>query len=415
MTNETFDLELDGMAHGGSALGRYAGRTVFVPYTIPGERVQAHTVSEKGRVIFAEGVKLLEASADRVRPRCPHFGPGRCGRCQWQHIDYPAQLLLKQDVLADQLERIGGFRDADVRPVIASPEQWGYNWRMTFQVINGELGLPMQSPPNSATRGNIPITECHILHPDLLALKESLDLEKLAGLEEIILQQGSDGGAMIVIFMKDDLPPELETDLPMSVNLLLSTNEPVNLIGDTHSGYTLKGRNLRTTAGSFLRPNLAQLDRLVDEVLLGLGDLNGKAVLDLYAGVGVYSAFMASAARLVTLVESYPPAVNDADENLADFDNVDVIEGAVEDVLDALEDHYDAAVIDPPADGLSGDALDALDDLGVPRLVYVSSDPATLARDGKRLAAKGYRLAYAQPIDLAPQTYYIDTVGVFER
>lgn len=414
MTNETFDLELEGMAHGGSALGKHAGRMVFVPYTIPGERIQARIVGEKGRVIFAEGLKLLDASADRVRPRCPHFGPGRCGRCQWQHIDYAAQLLLKQDVLADQLERIGGFQDADVRPVIASPEQWGYNWRMTFQIVNGEMALPVQSPPN-APRGLIPITECHILHPDLLALKESLDLERMAGLEEIILQQGGDGASMIVISMKDDLPPELETDLPMSVNLLLSTNEPVNLIGDTHSRYSLKGRNFRATAGSFLRPNFAQLERLVDEVLAGLGDINGKAVLDLYAGIGVYSAFMAQDARLVTLVESYPPAVNDADENLADFDNVDVIEGAVEDVLDALDDRYDAAVIDPPSDGLSGDALDALVDLDVPRLVYVSSDPATLARDGKRLAAKGYRLNYAQPIDLAPQTYFIDTIGVFER
>ncbi|MBL8157322.1 MAG: TRAM domain-containing protein, partial [Anaerolineae bacterium] len=110
----TFDLDLEAMAHGGSALGRFGQQTVFVPYTIPGERVHARVVAQKGRVLFAEGLTLLESSADRVYPACPHFGPGRCGRCHWQHIAYPAQLLLKQDVLADQLERIGGLTEVEV-------------------------------------------------------------------------------------------------------------------------------------------------------------------------------------------------------------------------------------------------------------------------------------------------------------
>lgn len=414
MGNETFEVKLDGMAHGGSALGRYDGRTVLVPYTIPGERAEVRAVSEKGRVIFAEGLRLLDASNDRVRPPCPHFGPGKCGVCQWQHIDYAAQLLLKQDVLADQLARIGGFEDADVKAVIPSPSQWGYQWRMNFQVIEGKLGLARHSF-NQGRGGIESINECHVLHPDLLTLKDSLDLETMAGLEQITLQQGSDGEQMIVIRMKDDLPPELETDLAMSVNFLTGDNEPVNLIGDTHSRYVIKGQTLRATAGSFFRPNVEQLGTLVDVVLMALGDIQDKAVLDLYAGVGVFSLFMAPQARLVTLVDSYPPAMNDADENLAAFDHIDIIEGAVEDVVPSLEDHYDAVVVDPLGGGLSGDALDALVDLDVPRLVYVSGDPATLARDGKRLAAQGYKLQSVQPIDLAPQTYHIDSVTVFEK
>ena len=137
---DTFELELEAMAHGGSALGRHAGRAIFVPYTIPGERIEARITSERGRVAFAEGVRLLDASADRVYPRCAHFGPGRCGRCQWQHIDYAAQALLKQDVLADQLARIAGLDDADVRPIITSPDVWGYNFQMTMEA--GEDGAP---------------------------------------------------------------------------------------------------------------------------------------------------------------------------------------------------------------------------------------------------------------------------------
>lgn len=415
MSGELIEVTLDGMAHGGSALGHSDDRVVFVPYTLPGETVQARIVQEKGRTVFAEGVTLLDASTDRVQPRCPHFGPGKCGRCHWQHIDYAAQLLLKQDVVADQLERIGGFKDAEVRPVIASPEQWGYNAGMLLEVArDGELGFMAAS--HKPSMSNIfPISECHILHPDLLALKESLDLERMAGLEDIILQRGSDGAEMIVIRMKEDQPPELETDLPMSVNMLLMNGQPVTLIGETHNRYTVKGRTFRATAGCFFRPNLSQMDNLVDAVLAALDLKGGEAVLELYAGVGVFTAFIAPRARLVTMVDSDPDGIADAEANLADLDNIDIIEGTVEDVLEALDEPYDVALLDPFTIGLTVDTTDQLGVLKIPRLVYLSSDPAKLARDGKRLAAQGYRLKYVQPIDLEPQAYYTDCIAVFER
>ncbi|MEO8609886.1 MAG: class I SAM-dependent RNA methyltransferase [Chloroflexota bacterium] len=412
---------LTGMAHGGSALGRRDGRTIFVPYTIPGERIMARITGEKGRVAFAEGVTLLEASADRVFPRCPHFGPGKCGRCQWQHIDYGAQLLLKQDVLADQLERIGGFADVDVRQILASPSEWGYNHHMTL--LNGEsgkLGFLLASPPPgplpaSHRGGIIPISECHIMHPDLLALYRSLELDGITGIEKLTLQMGTDGAPMLILTMANDDAPELVADLPASVNMLVGGVDPVNLIGDLYSYYALAGRRFRVTAGSYFRPNVSGLDNLIDVALDALNLSGGETVLDLYAGVGTFSAFIAERAGLVTLVESYAPALNDAEENLADLENVDILEGAVEDILSELEYSYDVILLDPPPDGLSVEAVDQIAALKIPRLVYVSGDPATLARDGKRLAAQGYRLVYVQPIDLAPQTYYVDSVAVFER
>jgi 23S rRNA (uracil1939-C5)-methyltransferase len=396
---DTFELQLEAMAHGGSALGRHGRQTIFVPYTIPGERVLARITQDKGRIAFAQGVTLLDESGDRVYPRCPHFGPGKCWRCHWQHIDYPAQLLLKQDVLADQLARIGGFDDADVRPVIPSPVQWGYNYHMTLLAKDdGPLGFPGVDEPV------YPITECYILHPDLLALYHSLDMA-FDGLSSMKLQMGTDGAQMLILTMADDNAPELETDLPASVNMLLSDNEPVNLIGDSHSRYEVGGRWFRVTAGSFFHPNVAQLENLVTLVLDALQLAGDDMVLDLYAGVGLFTAFLAERASLMTLVESYPPAVTDAEDNLADRENVDIIEGAVEDVLPELDEAYQTAVVDPPPDGLSLDAVDLLGESGISRLAYVSSDPATLARDGKRLAQHGYRLVYVQPIDLAPQTY----------
>lgn len=147
------ELAMKSMAHGGSALGRHDGRVVFVPFTIPGERITANITDERGRVIFAEGVQLLDASADRVRPACAHFGPRRCNGCQWQHIAYPAQLLLKQDVVADQLERLGGFPDADVRAVVASTSEWGYADQFMLSVgRDGQLGMPSSGGGSTAPK-----------------------------------------------------------------------------------------------------------------------------------------------------------------------------------------------------------------------------------------------------------------------
>ncbi|MBC7814406.1 MAG: class I SAM-dependent RNA methyltransferase, partial [Burkholderiales bacterium] len=314
MADDTFELELVAMAHGGSALGRDNNRTIFVPYTIPGERVLARITRDRGRVAFGEGVTLIEASADRVFPICPHFGPGKCGRCHWQHIDYAAQLLLKQDVLSDQLARIAGIEDAHVSPVIGSPEAWSYNYHMTFSLDeNGALGFMSADNPERV----FPISECHIIHPDLLALFQSLQLEELTkaangGIERIRLQIGTDGAHMLILYMSSEDAPNIETDMPTSVNMLLPDNEPVNLIGQSHSRYTVGGREFRVTAGSAFRANVSQLENLIGAVLDALELTEGEAVLDLYAGVGLFSAFIAPVAALVTLVESYPPAVTDA-------------------------------------------------------------------------------------------------------
>ncbi len=415
MPNETFDIELTAMANGGSALGRHGKKTIFIPYTIPGEHVTARITEDKGRIAFAEGITLVEASADRVYPRCPHFGPNRCGRCQWQHIDYTAQVLLKQDVLVDQLSRIGGLDDSTLssamREIIPSPVEWHYNHHMTFETSpEGQIGLP-----SSDGRSLALIEECHILHPALFALYSSLDMN-FSGLTHLKLQIGSDGEMMLILSVnKEEDAPEIHIDLPISVNLLLEDDEPINLIGETHLRYTVGGHQFRVTGGSEFRSNIAALEKLAEVVVEALALKPNQAVLDLYAGVGFFSAFIADKVRLLTLVESYPPAATDADSNLADFDHIDLIEGRVEDVLFTLDTTYDAVIVDPPAQGLSVEAVDALAAKGIPRLVYVSSDAATLARDAARLVKQGYTLESVQPLDLAPQTYYVDAVAVFIR
>lgn len=411
MPDKLIELELTEMVHGGKAMGRHQGRPVFVPYAIPGERITARIMEDRRSYAHAEGVELLEASPDRVTPACPHFGPGRCGGCHLQHMAYPAQLRYKRDVVLDQLRRIGGVRQPErlVRETLASPEPWGYRSRSTFhRAGDGRLGFVSTDPPRIE-----PIEWCYILRPEAMALVEALDLED-ERIEQVTVQVGSEGGAMLILRTSDDLAPALEVDFPVSVNLLLRDNEPVNLIGSSHTIYVIKGRRFRVTAGSFFQVNLPVAETLVDLVLERLNLTGREAVLDLYAGVGLFSAFIAERAALVTAVESYPPAVTDADQNLAEFEHVDLFEGGVGPVLEGLieagEGPYDAAVVDPPRTGLDVDVIAALAGLGPPRLVYVSCDPATLARDIKRLGQRGYRLLEVQPVDMFPQTYHIESV-----
>lgn len=410
MADDTFDLRLEEMVHGGNALGRESRRVIFVPYVIPGERIRARVVDDRKGFAFAEATDVLKTVPERVEPRCIHFGPGECGGCHFQHIRYDAQLRFKRDVVIDQLTRIGGFFKPPVLPPLASPDPWQYRSNATFQV-DAEGNLCYVRTDGQTL---IPIEECHIIRPELLDLFHELNLD-IPELDRVRLQVGSAGEPMVILSTTDDELPELEVTLPISVNFLLSDNEPANLIGSSHVDYVVKGRSFRVTAGGFFQVNVPQAETLVDLVLKRL-DLHGReTVLDLYAGVGLFTAFIAERASLVVSVESYPPAVTDADENLADLDNVDLVEGGVEDVLPDLEGPFDAVVIDPPRAGVDARALEQIIRLAPRTIVYVSCEPSTLARDAKRLVQKGYELVEVQPVDMFPQTYHIECVAHFKR
>ena len=417
LMGKTIDLDISDMAYGGQALGKYRGKTIFVPYTLPGESITAEITEERGGAAFARGLRLRAASEDRVAPRCPHFGPGRCWGCQWQHIDYSAQLLLKRDVLADQLARVGKLPDRIIdqvmRPVLPAAKIWHYNQRLTLQRDErGAWGLRRQG-----RRGIEAINDCHLAHPELIAILSELDIEYERA-RRLTLQRGSDGQIMLIFEIDEEEAPRLHTDLPISVNLILPDKAPINLIGAALSHFRISGRVFRVTAGAAIRPNIDQIDTLANAVMDALQLERHHRVLDLYAGVGIFSAFLAEQAALVTAVESYPPAASDAEINLDDFDQVDIVEGQVEAVLSDMVEaaaEYDMALVDPPSGGLSRSVIADLARLPIERLVYVSGDPPSLARDCKSLYEAGFRLLEVQAVDMAPQTYFITAVARFER
>ncbi len=407
-----FTLQLTTIAHGGAARGRHEGRGVFVPYALPGETARVEITEDKGRYAFARLVEVLEPSPDRVAPPCPYFGLTGCGGCQWQHAAYEAQLRFKAKIVADQLARIGSIADPPVHPTLPDGSGWAYRNHAQFHPAP-DGGLGFQGVSVGRPRWVVTVDECPILHPLLPELYGALDFD-LPGLLRLSLRAGTETGETMLIFeMEDDLPPSLESDLPVSCVLLLSDGLHANLIGNNHITEIVAGRAYRISAPSFFQvntPQSAQLVRLVTEYL----DLRGgETVLDGYCGVGLFTAHLAERAGLVIGVELAPAAVADLLENTAEFDNVEVIEGPIEAVLPDLDVPLDAAVVDPPRAGMDRFALDALVARQPARVVYVSCDPATLARDAKRLTRAGYRLVEVQPVDMFPQTYHVESVALF--
>lgn len=408
---DLIDLELTAMAHGGSALGRVGKRVVFVPYAIPGERVRAEIANDRGSYAHARLLDIVESSSERVTPVCPYFGQGGCGGCHWQHIDYPAQLRYKQAVVADQLKRLGKFPEPPVKPTVPSPSPWNYRVHATLTFTPD--GLPAFYGDNNQSL--VPIEVCYILHSALVELLGVLDFGA-EGIERVRLQVGSDpADRMIVLHAARDVAPAVRVKLPVSVNLLLPDNEPANLIGKSYVTYHLLDRAFRVTAGGFFQANLPVAEMLVDQVIKRLDLQGSESILDLYSGVGLFTRFIAERAGYVLSAESYPPVVTDADENLADLDNVELVEGSVEDVLDDLDGPVDGVVVDPPRTGLAPQVIKNLVRLGPERIVYVSCDPATFARDAKQFADSGYRLLDVLPVDMFPQTFHIELVATLKK
>lgn len=401
------------MAHGGAALGRHEGRVIFVAGGIPGERVRVKITEDKGRFAHARLVDVLEPSPDRVMPRCPHVPD--CGGCQWQHIAYPRQLALKADIVRDQLTRIAGVADPLVGPTLAAPAPWGYRNRVTFSIgKDNQLGFQ-----RAASHDVVPIAECHIADPRLMAVYEDLDLD-LPGLVRLTLVAGSEEDDLLIAFETErDEAPGLNVDFPISCVHLVGGDEaiPVNMIGNNHVTQWVAGHTYRVSAGRFFQVNTAVAETLVALVCQWLDPSPDDTVLDAYCGVGLFTLPLAERAGLVIAIESDPGATEDLLLNLGESENVEAIEGLVEAVLPDLveSEPLHSAVVDPPRQGLDVAAVDALVDDGPPRLVYVSCDPATLARDVKRLSRGGYTLGNVQPVDMFPQTYHIETVALLTR
>jgi 23S rRNA (uracil1939-C5)-methyltransferase len=397
------------MAYGGDAFGREpSGRMLFVPFALPGERVRVRVEEVHERWARATLLEVLASSPDRIPPRCRHFAV--CGGCHYQHLSYAAQLRLKAEIVRSQLERLGGFESPPVEPTVASPSPWNTRNHLQFS-LNREGRLGFQA---AGSHRVVAIEECHLPDPSLADLWPRLDLAPIPGLLRVVLRSGADGETMIALEAETEPEVELALDLPASVVWVGPGGASV-LAGGDRLMQDVLGRRFVVRAASFFQVNSSLTGDLVRRVLEALLPQSGETVFDLYAGVGLFSAFVAAAGARVVAVEESPEACADFEANLTEFDSVDLYESPVEVALPAIPARPDAAIVDPPRAGLERAALEALITCSPRRLVYVSCDPATLARDGKRLAQAGYHLERVTPIDLFPQTYHIETLSLWLR
>ncbi len=403
---KVFEVTLSNLAYGGEAIGRLPdGRAVFVPFTLPGERVRAQLVEEKPGYARARLLEVLAPAAQRISPRCPHFMT--CGGCHYQHMPYELQLEAKAAILREQLQRIGHFVDPPVEPVVPAPRPWNYRNHIQFHLTpTGRLGFQAAYGPEV-----VPVAECHLPEPAINETWPLLDIEPFPGLERVSFRAGADGDLLLVLESAGSQAPALSVEeLPVSV-VLLTPDQALVLAGSGFLEIEVLGKVFHVSAGSFFQVNTLMAEKMVQHLLDHL-ELDGQmTVLEVYCGVGLFSAFLAPRVGRLVGVEASPVAGEDFAENLAEFNHVELYEAAAEDVLPSLDFRPDLILVDPPRAGLGRRVLDEILRLRAPRLVYVSCDPATLARDARRLVAGGYRLQKITPFDLFPQTYHIESIS----
>jgi 23S rRNA (uracil1939-C5)-methyltransferase len=387
---EEYEITCTAYAYGGTALGRLPdGRTVFVPFALPGERVRVRLRKQKAGYAEAELCAVLTPSPERVAPRCRHFG--QCGGCHYQHMSYVAQLAAKQQILRDQLVRLGGLVDPPVAPTVPSPQAWGYRNHMQFhRMADGRLGF--QAARSDQT---IPITECHLPELALDAAWRQLEQHPAKQRPHGKRQRGQTH--------------------PERVSLRVGAGNQLQRADGSPISIDIFGQRFRVSAASFFQVNTPMAEQLVTHVLAQLPATGLETAIDVYCGVGLFSRFLAPHVGQLIGIESSPAACADFAHNLAGFDHVTLHEATAEAALAQLAEPVEFMVADPPRAGLGKPVIEQLLRLKPGRMVYVSCDPATLARDARLLIEGGYQLASVTPFDLFPQTYHIESVSVWVR
>ncbi|HEY7021333.1 MAG TPA: 23S rRNA (uracil(1939)-C(5))-methyltransferase RlmD [Ktedonobacterales bacterium] len=449
-TERVITLELTDLTTGGDALGRHDGQAVFVVGALPGELVRARVTQERKGFARAEVVEILRASPDRVTPPWPELGAS--GGFQWQFLAYPAQLRWKTRIVREQLARIGHFAQPDVRPMIGMPDGadlWAYRTVTQFAIgADGAIGFR-----RVGSHDVIDMPDCPLAHPALATIYRDIRtwLRRTWGAHaaEVIgrfsLRIGLDidlGGAetdatpdAVSGMLTLEAGPGLDMDMrqaicdralassPKLVGALLldATGRRRLVLAGRDSVYErAMNRTFRVSAGSFFQVNATQTATLLQQALDAAAIRPGERALDGYSGVGLFSLFLAERAQHVWAIESAQSAVVDARANAETngVENIAILEGQVERVIDRLVragERIDVALVDPPRAGCDARVLRAIQELAPRALVYVSCDPATLARDLRLFCDTGaYRLAWVQPVDMFPGSAHIECVALCE-
>jgi 23S rRNA (uracil1939-C5)-methyltransferase len=446
---DVIDLAIDDLAFGGEAVGRVNGYVVFVRGGVPGDRLRVRVTETRAR--YARGVvdAVVVPSPHRVEPPCPYFG--RCGGCRLQHIVYASQLAFKQQQVKDCLTRLGAGGEFELRPILPAAEAYGYRNKMEFTVAPADGGAVIGLHETDRYDVVLDVERC-LLQSDTMntlldEVRAQVRARRLSAWEQhsergllrfVTLREGRRTGDAMVNLVAS--APDVEALGPVAdrlkarvlstASVVLSVNAKKAAVAVGTEEHVLLGREQITerladltfqiSANSFFQTNTVQAERLFGLVADACALRGEETVVDLYSGTGAISLLLARRCRHVYGIEVSAAAVADAVRNARanGIGNATFLAGEVRHALPELLRAgvgADVVVADPPRAGFHPKALAALVSLAPARIVYVSCNPATLARDVGDLLGQGYRLEWVQPVDMFPQTPHIEAVARLRR
>ncbi len=421
-------LKIDKLVYGPDALAHHEGKPVFIPFVLPGETVKAEVVEDKKKFLRAKSIEILERSPERVDPPCQYFT--RCGGCHYQQMGYERQLAAKREILRETLRRLGKMDWQEEICLHPSPPLGpepsgaglGYRNRAQFKIKNTFATFLQVGYYAPSTTALCPVHQCPIVSPALnralevlaqLAAEDKLppDLREVEVFaddrdEKLLLTVSHVGISQPATPLAELLTSQIAGTV--SVQFCDLRDNRKQLFGAGHLDYRVAGRSYRVSHGSFFQVNRLLLPEMVELV----SSESGGLLIDLYAGVGLFSIALSQRFTEVIAVESGEEAARDLSVNLSSAGGkTTAIKAAVEEWLPTCGLKPDVVIVDPPRAGLDPRVTEALSHIRPPRIIYCSCDPSTLARDLGVLSSAGYRLQELHLLDLFPQTYHIETMA----
>ena len=395
------EVVIEGLNHTGEGIGRIDGKVVFVPNSIPGDVVDIVDLKDFKTYYRGSVGRIITSSNDRVEQKCPYYGV--CGGCQLRDLSYLKQLEYKKDKAKNIFKKYGNI-DVDV-DIIGSDKRDGYRNKITLQVKDGKLGLYKNN-----SNDLICVDKCMLVSDKvneiIKLIKDNLDLKDL---RNIMIREYN--GRLMIQFIGNIDKDGVINCLSSFVDIIY-INELL-VYGKNSLDVMLDKYKYKVSPYSFFQVNYEQATKLYDKVKEYLGNDN-NSVLDLYCGTGSIGIYVSSCCKRILGIEINESSVRDANVNIGlnDLDNVSVIKGSVGKVLKSGEE-YDAIIVDPPRSGLDKNTRNTLLEIGSKRIIYVSCDPITLARDLKELSVI-YDIKDMVLVDMFPNTYHVESVVLLE-
>lgn len=428
MTSDTPTLTIESLAYGGDGVAHLEGRVVFIPDALPGDVVRVQIAQDKGTYLRGALIEVVEPSPDRVESFCA--SATHCGGCQWQDLAYPAQLRWKRSIVEESIRRLGHIEDVPMEDCLPSPVESGYRTVVRFPARHTASGLVMGYFERRSHR----IVDLHAcpLSGDRVNRIASY-IRTLPGigsmdLREVTIRAGHNHPSVLVSFLlgrpgnfstlAEQMLREIEGLEGVSFWKETSPGESsrIRVFGSPYRHETVLGKTFRIEERSFFQINIPQTENMVRLVREMIGLEPDQRLVDGYGGVGLFSLSIASPETTVSLFDLAPWAVEDAHHNAVEmgFNRVSLLAGDAREAF-ANSGEADRLIVDPPRTGLGLEAVEEMCRFNAKRMVYVSCNPTTLARDLRYFLERGYALRRVVPVDMFPHTYHIETVALLER